>query len=240
MSYQATQTVFLLATVRNPALLEAALLVFKTIRTGFPTSNIHVTGNGLEVFFEQEVGHACTRIGATFANNRRTAHDEWIERLIMAGNGPMWICDTDVVFFGKVEGWFLDQWHGPMLAGRFEPEFEEEWTQTRHVARLHTSLMWLNIPCVRQAMRNWMGRFPNIWHTAQMNLIRQQFIPVAGQQPLFYDTCAGLYHAVGGHKFMDEQNAAFEHLHCATYSDVVTAPGLKDLADIHKLSLIHI
>ena len=121
-----------------------------------------------------------------------------------------------------------------MFGGRLEPEFHEEWTDTCHVERLHTALMWFNTPLVRQAMRGWMGKFPSIWHSAQMNLIRQQFVPVTGEEPLFYDTCAGLYHAVGGYGFSDDQNKTFEHLHCATYSDLVTAPGLADLAEVHK------
>lgn len=226
-------TLYILATVRNVALLDAALLVFKTVRTGFPTANIHVLGNGLEVFAAQELHRASLSVGASFANDRRVSHDVWIESLVGAASGPFWICDTDVVFFESVERWF-----GPrdktVVAGRFEPEFSEEWTESRHVERLHTALMWLNGPLVRQATRTWMGRFPAFLHNAQMNLIRQQFVPVAGAEPLFYDTCAGLWHAFGGTIFDDRQNEAFEHLHCATYSDLVKTANLKDLAQVHK------
>lgn len=228
-----TPTVYILATVRNPALLDAALLVFKTLRTGFPTAHVFVCGNGLEVFAAQEVKHAADRIGAAFNNHPRLFHDRFIEDLLLAGSGPFWVCDTDMVFFGKVEDWF-DQEKAEPMAGRFEPEFLEEWTKSCHVERLHTCLMWLNAPVIRQGMRSWMGGFPGMFAQAQMNLVREQFIPVRGQEPLFYDTCAGLYHALGGREFTAEQNDAFEHLHCGTYSDQIKVPGLKDLAEVHK------
>lgn len=227
--------VYILATVRNPALLEAALLVFKTLRTGFPTARVHVHGNAIEPFLENEVARAAQKAGAIFTRTvRRIAHDEWIEELVLGAAQPIWVVDTDVVFFDAVETFELDR--QAAAAGRLEPEFLEEWTQSTHVERLHTSCLWLNAPRIRAAGRQWMGRFPAIWHTAQMNLIRQQFIPVAGQEPLFYDTCAGMYQALGGQAFTPEQDQAFEHLHCATYSDLITpaVPSLADLARVHK------
>lgn len=225
--------VYILAAVRNPALLEAALLVFKTVRIGFPTADVHIFGNALETFALQELKRASERVGASFANGPRVTHDQWIEEMLQGQTGPFWICDTDLVFFDKVESWFGEK-ETAIFAGRLEPEFHEEWTRTCHVERLHPALMWFNTPLVRQAMRSWMGGIPSLWHSAQMNLVRQQFIPVQAEEPLFYDTAAGLWHAVGGRPFTAEQNEAFEHLHCATYSDLVNAPGLKDLVTVHK------
>lgn len=98
-----------------------------------------------------------------------------------------------------------------------------------------------------------------------MNLVRQQFIPVrchpnrtgdwsypdgaterptagrgSGHEwqtdwPLFYDTCAGLYQAGLGTPFTEQQDAAFEHLHCGTYADQITPHlSLPDLAAAHR------
>jgi hypothetical protein len=76
---------------------------------------------------------------------------------------PFWICDTDVVLWGGcVERWF--EHHKRVgWAGRFEREFDEEWTNTIHVARLHTALMWLNPVVLRGEMRAWMARVPAPW-----------------------------------------------------------------------------
>ena len=227
-------TVHILATVRNPALLESALLVFKTVRVGFPRALIQVRGNGLDPVAADAVGLAASQSGCDFHNDNRTSHDAWIEKLIYTKGDPFWVCDTDLVFFEAVEHWFAGK-PSVMHAGRFEPEFYEEWTRSRHMARLHTSLMYLNPVELRLGMRTWMGQFPTLWHTAQMNLIRQQFVPLLGELPLFYDTCAALYHALGGTAFTKEQNAAFEHLHCGTYADLIGAvTSLRDLAAVHR------
>jgi len=248
------QSVFILATVRNPALLDAARLVFRTLRVGFPNAEIAVTGNALECFAASEVHQGAQHVDASFSNcMTRLSHDAWIEALVNNQSYPFWICDTDVVFFDKVESWFEPPGGGiaapdvfgrpvagraPAMsyAGRFEPWFVEQWTKAERVARLHTALMYIDPIRVRMAIREWMGKFPMLFHTAQMNLIRQHFVPVLDGHPLFYDTMAGLFQAGYGTPFSITQNCAFEHLHCGTYADVISraAPSLADLQKVHK------
>lgn len=219
-------TVHILATVRRPELLPAAQLVFRTLRLGFPTANVCVWGNGLS----DQVGR---QLGVPYRNLPQTSHDCWIAGLLARATEPFWICDTDVVFWSKVEDWFGNN-PDIIFAGRFEPEFDEEWTGTTHVARLHTALMWFNPANVRAAFRAWMARFPSPWRdTAHFPLVHQHFVPVRGGKPLFYDTCAGLYHASGGTAFDTVKDAAFEHLHCGTYADLVDAKSLADLKAVH-------
>jgi len=260
------QTVHILATVRNVALLDATRLVFKTLRVGFPKARVLVYENGMDHFSRSEIQAEAASAGCEFlvrgAPNgwcgQRMSHDAWVEGLIQTSEEPFWICDTDMVFFEAVEGWYrLDS--RTELAGRFEPEFLEEWTRTVHVARLHTCLMYINPQLLRIKMREWTGQFPGIWSTAQVHLVRQQFIPVrchpwrtgegverptAGRgscvewqndSPLFYDTCAGLYQANIGQPFSEQQDGAFEHLHCGTYADLISPRlSLVDLASAHR------
>ncbi len=233
-------TVNILATVRNPALLPATLLVFKTLRTGFPAARVFVWGNGLCSHDCQAVRAAAASVGASFINLPATSHDAWIETMVNRWNEPLWICDTDMVFFHQVEaGPGQEAFGAGLFMGRHEPEFDEEWTGTRHMERLHTCLMWFNPVALRMAIRSWMARIPDPWRmSAQFPLFRQNFIPVRwwfnGQpETWFYDTCAGLYHALGGTPFSEEQNAAFEHLHCGTYADVMNAESLRDLPAVH-------
>ena len=222
-------TVHILATVRKPELLPAALLVFRTLRTGFPDAPVCVWGNGLEPWAAEAVAYTAAGRGCEFRNLPKTSHDEWIETLLQAANEPFWICDTDMVLFGEMKAP-----KATLFAGRYEPEFVEEWTGTRHMERLHTCLMWLNPVPLRCAIREYMGKIPAPWgNTAQFTLVRQTFVPLTKRQTLFYDTCAGLYHALGGTRFTPAQDAAFEHLYCGTYADLVTAPSLKDLRAVH-------
>ena len=229
------QTVHMLATVRRRALIEAALLVFRTVRVGFPSADIVVRGNELDVPSAAAVAQAAAGVGAQFGNGGGTSHDAWIEDLVRYSSGPFWLCDTDMVFWESVEGW---RW-GPdtAIAGRFEPEFAEEWTRSVHVERLHTCLMWVNAPVLRTQMRALGARVPDPFRqTASWPWIRQTFIP-RGKTLLFYDTCAGLWQGGIGTPFTEEQNAAFEHLHCATYADAISPHlhGVTDLAAGHRM-----
>ena len=50
--------VHILVTVRKPELLPAALLVFKTLEVGFPTTPVYVWGNGLAPAMAEMFSHA--------------------------------------------------------------------------------------------------------------------------------------------------------------------------------------
>jgi len=222
-----TPPVHILATCLNEALLDATLLVFRTLRAGFTSNAATVWLNGLSPAQAARVAEAAAQARcATVPVARRIAHDAWIAGLLDRGSTPFWIADTDLVFWRPLPSPPTDTF----LAGRYEPPFREPWSKTDCVARLHTSLLYLDPPRIRALVREWAAR----WHPAgfpfqpQFELIHQHFMPQSGQPPFFYDTCAGLYQAIGGTPFSDEQNACFEHLHCGTYSDrIATAlPGL--------------
>ena len=215
-------------------MLDAAKLVFRTLRVGFPDNPVVVYGNGLEWFEDKEVEACAKAAGATYQHwARRTSHDAWLEALIMDRPDPFWICDTDVVFFDQAG---RDWEPHAAFAGEMEQEFFEEWTDTIHMERLHTCVMWIDPVAVRMAMRAWMSRIPLPWGaTAQMNLVRQMFVPSGRGRTMFYDTCAGLWHAGIGAPFGAQRCEAWEHLHCATYADEASrAPGLRDMQKIHQ------
>ncbi len=223
-------TLHIKAGMRKAELLPAVLLVFKTVRVGFPTARIVVHGGDLGADAMLAVREAARSVHAEFFYaSVPMAHDAWIEKLLHEETEPFWICDTDIVFFGKVE-----DWSAPTFMGRFEPEFDEEWTQTRHVERLHSSLMYFNPGATRAALRCWMAKIPAlITASCEFPLIRQTFIAApyierSGQVIYFYDVCAGMYHAIGGTRFTPEQDACFEHLHCASYVDLIRLKGLQD------------
>lgn len=213
--------VHIIVTCLNPAMRESSTLVFKTIRKGFPTAELVVYENALPA----RMIEGALKIGQLIS------HDHWVETLIKNENEPFFICDTDVVFSGEVEGF-----RAPMFGGRFEPEFHEEWTDSIHIARLHPSVMYLDPVAIRCAIREWRGRhIPSYFPNAIASLVRQQFLCKDGKT-LFYDTCAGLHHAFGGTRFTDEINARFEHLHAGTYADAISreTESLSGLFDLHQ------
>lgn len=236
-----TPAVHILVTVRNPALLPMALLVFKTLRVGFPTAPVHVYSNGLGAKENLALTEAAQNIGANLTWLRPTSHDLWVESLLQRERSPFWICDPDMVFFDNVEKLFPAN-PAIKLAGRFEPGFAEEWTHSWHVERLHTCLMYLDPAALRTEQIIWLERHvPKIFPWAETHFVRQHFIPRARQMPLFYDTCAGLYHALGGTAFDEPLNEAFEHLHCGSYSDLIgKCESLADLPAVHAAVLADI
>jgi hypothetical protein len=235
-------TVNILVTCRSKERLPAALLVFETLRTGFPTAGVTVFGNGLAPEFERIIYNQAQRAAGTFIPLKQAmAHGEWIEQLLEWNSSAFWICDTDVVFFDEVENWF-GPWHDTEFAGRYEPGFNCDWTRATHVARLHPSLMFLNAPRLRVSTRAWPHE-PPFFNTVERNLFRWQWVPAReralegarGDQTrlLFYDTCAGLYHALGGTAFNDAQNEAFEHLYAGTYLDLIRQHMPPEFASAH-------
>ena len=219
-----TGPVHILATVRKARLLEAARLVFRTLRTGFPTAEVCVWGNGLEPAADAALRQSAASVGARYANVPRTSHDVWIEELVRRAEAPFWICDTDMVFFEDCERFPVEartEGYGkPVLClGRWEPGFEDEVTGCEHVERLHTCLMWFDPERLRSAMRAEMARVPLSWRqSAEFGFVRQQFLVLDGRRVL-YDTCTGIWQAGLGTRFSAKQDCAFEHLHCGTWLD---------------------
>jgi hypothetical protein len=220
-------TVHLLASCLDEKDLNGTLLVFKTLRVGFPTAKIHVWGNRLSLKIESLLHGLYDGEYTPIVNG--TAHDEWIEALVNKAHGPFWVCDTDVVFYKCVEDWIFKE----PLAGSYEPSFLEPWSKTHKIDRLHTCLMYLDAPIIRSQVRKYMRKYhpSNFPFAPECTLIRQAYVPRMADPPMFYDTCAGLYHAIGGQKFNQEQLGAFEHLHCGVYASRISKvlPGIIDV-----------
>lgn len=213
-------TVHILATCRNLALHQATRFVFQTLRIGFPDARVVVWGNKLPDKMKSVVRHHASEVGGIYLPIvNGTTHDAWIEKLVETEQEPFWICDTDMIFWSDIESITRPP---ALFTGRLEPAFEEEWTGTSKAARLHTCLMQFNPVAVRDAIRAWHRQFPKEPFTFKAELFRQRMIPRRGEKTLFYDTCAGLYHALGGTPFTPEQNECFDHFHCGTYADLIT------------------
>ena len=157
-------------------------------------------------------------------------HHEWIERLVNKEEEPFWICDTDVMFHSRVEDW---EFEGAM-AGRLIPEFRCGFARRITHARLHTALMWLDPVEIKKRIADVDAITPNhpfktpIPCFAPLYYSRRESL-LQPPEHYFFDTCAQLYHCIGGQKFSDEQLDAYSHLNCGTYLDLVesTYPGLR-------------
>lgn len=208
--------VHILCTCRKIELLPFSTLVFKTIRVGFPTADIYVTGNALSETVCEAVYYSAEKANARFENGPATIHHTWIESLCKSLTDPFVIVDTDMIFYKEVEDWKFDT----ALAGWRIPEWNDEFSKCITRARLHTSLLFIKPELVREEITKYLGKITYTPFTPVASLFYPQVIPLNGQS-YFYDTCSLLYHAIGGTKFTDQQLNAYFHFNFGVISDIV-------------------
>lgn len=225
--------VHIIVTCLSKAMLPSSVLVFKTLRKGFPNAEINLYSNNLSKDLENQLAEVAFAAECPLQIiTELISHDHWVETLIHKQNEPFWICDTDCVFYDSVEDFSC-----PLFGGRLQPEFYDEWTQSTHVARLHPSVMFINPVELRCAIREWRAKhIPRFFPNAISNLIRQQFTMRDGKA-VFWDTCAGLHHAFTGTAFDESTNAKFEHLFGGAVADAMSAEceTYKELVDVHRV-----
>lgn len=228
-------TVHILSTVRKKELLPAALLVFKTLRVGFPTARVVVYPNDLvcdpecvQAIIDAARGAGCEVTGH---ENYMWEHPEWIRHVITENTGWNVICDTDMVFHEKVEDWEFQ--HTPM-AGWYVPQFLCPYTKATTCSRIHTSLMWLNCDWLQSVLK----REPEIY-MANQDLISPCTFWLGGKK-FFHDTMGQLFHCEGvsGLGFNSRKLDCYTHLFSGTLIDLV-GKDIPGLAMAHAEALAH-
>jgi len=132
--------VVVLTYCRNAALLYGTLLVFKTIRVGFPNAEIHVVDNCSLPETRQAIEELARANGCKFRQfHKEVAHHDFIEYVLNTFTGTVVFLDPDVVFWEACEHWSFPQ----LMAGRLIPRFQDEFSGTVTRERLHTSFLWV-------------------------------------------------------------------------------------------------
>lgn len=214
--------VHILASCRNLELLKATLLVFETLRVGFPTWEVKVWMNSLEGNARYEVMKRCTQVGAEWIDTH-TVHHVWIEKLVHHEQQPIVLCDTDMIFWKSVEDFEIRS----HMAGKLIPSFQNEYSRCWDMARLHTCLMFLSPRRVLGEVTAYNAGYLNHFCLPPANLFYPQRVPAWPLHSVFYDTLALMYAATGGQAFTDEQKDCFDHLGFGTIEDMVL-PQLTD------------
>jgi hypothetical protein len=219
-----------LCSCRNPELWTASILVFKTIRTGFPDAKILVTDNGLDSKLFDQLKQVVAPLDIEILPGfKPIVHHTWITGLLQTENEPFFICDTDVIFWDRFP---VEAFAGHTMAGRLIPKFFDAVTQCITHSRLHTALMYLEPVAVRFGVEKYYKRFPNLpFNNLRPDLVTGRITPIAAAPAglaqngyfydLFHDTCSMLYVTVGGRAFTDAELDCYDHLNCGTYSDLV-------------------
>lgn len=228
-----TPVVHVLSTVRRHQLLPAALLVFKTLRVGFPTAKVICYPNDLtdDPRNETAIVEAATAAGCELAYTHESTgwtHPGWIRHVIENNEGWNVILDTDMVFYSSVEDWDPV---GSDIMGMAVPAFRCPYTRAITLPRIHTCLAWLNCDYIKNCIKH-----GDVIEMAPMDLISPCTFWNKGAK-YFHDTLGQLHACswVAAKAFTDSQLDAFTHLFSGTLLDAV-GPCVPGLADMHRLA----
>jgi hypothetical protein len=119
------------------------LLIFRSLRVGFPTARILVADNGSSPWARLRISEAVQRCGAEMCVHGPMSHPDLIARVLseLPDGEPAALIDPDICFWQNVENWQFPE--ETLVAGRFIPTFQCEVTQSVTHARLHTSFLWM-------------------------------------------------------------------------------------------------
>ena len=206
--------VYVVSWCRSMDQLYGASLVFKTLRTGFPTAEVIVIENASPPELRAPILQAAKAVECEVVQLETEAlHSTLIKQVVMAASEPVVFIDPDVVFWQAVQDWTF----GPaLMAGRYLPDFDDPYSNTRTLSRLHTAHLWFPDPVTLRA---------------RMEEIRQQrwevgdFFEPSMRPPGWWrwDTAAVLFHALRAEasRFGDRELDAYDHLFCGSHLNMV-------------------
>lgn len=227
-------------------MVRGVTLVFDTLRTGFPTAEIVIFDNANSELVRSELRDAFKKLGQGWFLTHikeEITHHEWIKRLVNTslatdgGETPFFICDTDVIFWKSMEKF---KFGDAAIAGRKMPRFKCEFTRCITQPRLHTSLLYINAKRIQQELATYTQAVP----PTIISPLVDMFAPFYFQkskgdrfepgESIFYDTCGMLFNHVSHTAFEDKHLNCYDHLHCATYTDLAEQRGHPGITERHK------
>lgn len=224
--------VFVLVTCRGPEHLPLSLLVFDTIRTGFPTAEIFVYDNASDYGSDEIRRRAFDARADSVKLGRRLEHGDFIADRVAAAKGGYSVVfvDTDMIFWSPCEDIRVPE--GKLYAGRLIPEINE--CGARMPARIHPSM--LIVPDARK-LSHALSMVPSIgWYFRPF----QAFTVVEKSGgTVCWDTCSSLYAALpnAAYAFGSDELDRYDHLFSGTYPDRLDSMGMsQDLAGFIRRS----
>jgi hypothetical protein len=219
----------------HPTSAYGSLMVFDTIRTGFPTAQIEVWDNGSCAEVVPQIEEAAQKAGARFAamkNWHYSDHLRWVllERPHPEGV-PLVLCDPDVVFWEAVEHW---DFAPALMAGRLMPLMQHSGVVA--MPRLHPSLLFIpDVHELRRAVKEAEAR------SFAWDAVGPRTSWVNGQ-PRFWDTLSDMFNALCARcqAFGAAELDRYDHLFFGTHLvllGAIAADGLRDLCiESHRLA----
>ena len=178
-------------------LIYGTLLVFNTLRVGFPTAEVLVFDNGSSPDALPLIEAAALNAGCEFISMPRTPFVDFYKWALLeqVEFNSIVLLDPDVIFWKNVE-------QTPaigLFSGRLIPPMVSQ--NVTAVARIHPSFIKIpDVGALRQALQN-----------TRSSVVDQLFASMNGKE-YFWDTLAMLHHVVPGTPFTDDQLDCYDHL----------------------------
>ena len=207
--------VFIQTYCEHPALAYGSLLVFDSLRIGFPSANVTVVDNGSHPEFLPKLRNACARVGALLHERPRGPFLRFFEEILIGQWQNVAIVDPDVMFWDNMESTNV----GGLLSGRKIPDLVNFGVTS--VSRIHPSMVFIpDVPALRdEIQRN---------HVRSVNVLGQVAVHLRGEK-LFFDTLAPLTQMLGEKAvaFGPNELDKYDHLFYGSHLPVIQ-PGLHD------------
>ena len=210
--------VYIITWCRAPELLYGSTLIFETLRTGFPESEVVVIENASPPELRAPIVAAAEAVGCTVRlNDDEKPHWAHLEALTLAAEEPIVFLDPDIILWERIDNWDFGD---ALMAGRYLPEFDDPFSDTLTLSRLHTSHLWFPRPDALKA------RIAEIQRKRFQagSLFESKMLPPGWWR---WDTAAVLFHALGpeASPFTENQLDAYDHIFCGSHLPMV-APML--------------
>jgi len=218
--------IFILTFCREIELLYGSTLIFKTLRTGFPTAEITVVDNASIPSARPVISRLAKQSGCAYVQLKTEIKHHHNMNTIVLGTkkykekGTVIFLDPDIVFFECCEDWDFGRY---LFAGRLIPTYADEFTQSLMLSRIHLSFLW--IPDI-ELLRNKINEHPKR-HLGFDPFLQYTFFDTNSDGWFYLDTGAGLFLAFReeAYCFGEKELDAYSHIFCGSYGDVV-APCL--------------
>ena len=198
-------TVVILTYCEHPSLAYGSLMVFETLRVGYPTFDVVVIDNGSHPDVVPLIEAAAKKANASFTATERhnfIDHYRWMICDQTQLNSFV-LLDPDVVFWKNVEDWSFDG----VMAGRLIPDITTGGVTS--VSRLHPSHVWI----------------PDAKRLRELGVS----VELRKEENKFWDTLATIYqeHSDKCQSFTEDQLDCYDHLFYGSHFPAIE-PRLKD------------
>lgn len=210
--------VYCLLTIPPGHSLKNCTLVLDTIRVGFPNAMIYFYVNGKHTKLLGTRKKALS-LTASFSDIAPITHFKWIRQVLLKNQDsdePIAFVDGDMSFWGRVEDVDLVS----PICGMYIPSHISDYSRSFYFDRLHTCFLFIRSPKellhLASCSNPRHGCHPQFKPYLVQDLVSPSYEHINGQ-PVYYDTCAKLYHAIGGYAFPNEVLDQFDHLNSASF-----------------------